>query len=155
MKISAHLFRHPSNKLIALFGVLALIGFIDASYLALKYFLGGPIPCFVASGCDTVTTSIYARMLGVPVALLGALYYLAILVLLVAYADSRWVFLFFVASYATILGFAMSLWFVFVQAFLLNAFCFYCLISATTSTLLFLGNVWWRRTHKMLDIEPI
>lgn len=149
MKLSAHLFRHPSNKLVALFGLLALIGFIDASYLTLKYFLGGPIPCFVASGCDTVTTSVYARMIGIPVALLGAFYYLAILVLLVAFFDSRWIFPFFVASYATILGFVMSLWFVFVQAFLLKAFCFYCLISATTSTLLFLGNVWWRRTHRI------
>jgi uncharacterized membrane protein len=149
MKTSFHLFKNPSNKFIALFTVLALVGFIDSSYLALKYFVGGPIPCFIASGCDAVTTSVYSRILGIPIALLGAAYYCALLLLVVGYFDTKWVFIFTVASYATVIGLLTSVWLVFVQAFLLQEFCFYCLISAGTSTLLFLISWWWRIYHKI------
>ncbi len=150
-----HLFKNPSNKFLALFTLLAFLGFIDASYLALKYFLGGPVPCFIASGCDTVTTSLYARILGVPVALLGAAYYGALLLLVVGYFDTKSIFVFLVASYATILGFFVSIWLFFVQAYLLKAFCTYCLFSAGTSTLLFIVSWWWRRQNKIpLDVLP-
>ncbi len=154
MKISVHLFNKPSIKFIALFSFLALLGFIDASYLAAKYFFGGPIPCFIASGCDTVTTSVYARILGVPVALLGAAYYGALLLLVVGYFDTKSLFVFLVASYATGIGFLMSIWFVFVQAFLLQAFCLYCLVSAGISSLLFLISWTWRRNNKIGSTPP-
>lgn len=39
-------------------------------------------------------------------------------------------------------GFLVSLNFVYLQAFVLEAFCLYCLISALFSTLLFIGSIW-------------
>ena len=61
---------------------VSFLGFIDASYLTIKHFVGTPLPCSVLKVCEEVTTSQYSVIGGVPVAMLGAIYYLAIFVLI-------------------------------------------------------------------------
>lgn len=122
---------------------IAFLGFADASYLAAKHYLGSPLVCFIFSDCNTVTASPYAYFLGIPVSLFGALYYLTVFILLVLFFDTksphwlRW------ATLITPIGFIASAWFVFVQAFILESYCLYCLLSALTSTLLAALSAWW------------
>jgi uncharacterized membrane protein len=59
--------------------VVSFLGFLDATYLAAKHYLGAPIACSIFEGCEKVTTSQYAAVFNIPVALLGALYYLLFL----------------------------------------------------------------------------
>lgn len=119
------------------FVAIALIGFADSAYLTAEHFRGSIPPCSVVEGCEQVLTSSYAVIAGIPVALLGMLYYAALLVGIIAYIDSRnpkvmsWI------RWMTVGGFVMTLYFLFVQAFILKAFCQYCLLSAITSTALF------------------
>lgn len=126
-----------SSKIIILIALISFLGFLDASYLAAKYYLGGPIPCAILDDCDTVTTSKYSAIAGVPVALMGAIYYLIIFVLTISYLESKKYKLAFFISRFTIIGFLASLWFVYLQVFVLKALCLYCLFSALTSTALF------------------
>lgn len=125
----------------------AFLGFIDATYLTVEHYLGGVVPCVLTAGCDRVTTSVYSHLGPVPVALLGSIYYLAILLailILVLKKDSQpnwWRNL----SYFFTLGLLASFWLVYLQAFILHAWCFYCLISAGTSTLLFIFGFWLRK----------
>jgi uncharacterized membrane protein len=138
-----------SKKIFAnIFLVVSLLGFLDASYLAVEHFQGRVPPCAFVTGCAQVTTSQYSLVLGIPVALLGALYYLAILVLSIAYLDTKREALLKHASYLTFLGMAASLWFIYLQAFVINAWCIYCLGSALTSTLLFITGLWFQRHHE-------
>ncbi len=125
------------RKVVALPLVVALLGFADASYLAIEHFQGTIPPCSIG-GCATVLTSAYSTISGIPIALLGALYYLVILVGLFAYIDARNQKILRFTLILTTFGFLMSLWLVFVQAFILKSFCLYCLASAGTSTLLFI-----------------
>ncbi len=118
---------------------IAFIGFLDASYLAVEHFLGLVPPCTIVAGCDTVTTSGYAAILGIPVALLGSLYYLAIICCLVGYLQTSREELLKIFRYLTIGGLLASAYFVALQLFVIHAICLYCMVSATTSTLLFLG----------------
>lgn len=138
----------PHNRF-RLFGaallVFALIGFIDAAFLTIKHYSGGPIPCALTTGCELVTTSSYAVVVGIPVALLGALYYLAMIIggaVIVETGSLVWakrVALF------SLLGLGASVYFVTLQAAVLRAYCLYCLGSAATSTALFLVSLWmWR-----------
>jgi uncharacterized membrane protein len=60
------------------------------------------------------------------------------LVLLIAYLDSRDRRILMWAARLTVAGMVGSLYFVYVQAFILSAYCLYCMGSALTSTLLFL-----------------
>jgi len=125
-----------------LFLLIAFAGFLDASYLAAKYFLGSPVICNLLKGCEIVTSSKYSVMFGIPIALMGSLYYLALLILTVVFFDTgRSVFL-KAAAYGTVFGFIASLYFVYLQFFVIKALCLYCLLSAVSSTvLLVLGGL--------------
>ena len=72
-----------------LFLALSLLGFLDASYLAIKYYQGEAPTCAFFKGCDVVTTSEYATIFGISIALLGAIYYLSLLLLSIIYLDTK------------------------------------------------------------------
>jgi len=116
---------------------VSILGFLDAAYLSLEHFLGSVPPCSIVAGCEQVTTSSYATIAGIPVALLGALYYLTILVLAIVYLDTKREILLRVIARLTIVGFVASLMFVYIQLFVIGAICLYCMFSALTSTTLF------------------
>jgi len=125
---------------------VALLGLADAAFLSFEQWRGVPPPCGGSSQCEVVTTSSYSKILGIPVAYLGTTYYLFIVVLCVLYLDKKnpaWIRL---ASLVTPIGLVMSLWFVGVQAFILNAYCYYCLGSAASSTTLaILSAYFWKK----------
>ncbi len=123
---------------IGVFLMLSGAGFIDASYLTIKHYLGTPINCSLLNGCDTVTNSQYSIIFGLPVALLGVLYYLAVFILVMLYVDTKRKNLFYGAALITPLGLFASFWFVYLQVFVIHALCLYCLISALISTTLFI-----------------
>ena len=117
---------------------VSFIGFLDASYLTAASYFNFSLPCSIFSGCDLVTTSEYSKILGIPVALLGLIYYAAIFLMALAYLESDYAVIMKFIAYGSIAGLLASVWFVFVQIFILKALCLYCLISAVTSTILFL-----------------
>ncbi len=131
---------------LAAFLIIAAIGFSDATYLAAKYYLGEPVTCSILGGCEQVTSSVYATVEGVPVALAGAVFYLFLLLSAVAYIDTKWRIFSWMMTRCTIFGFLASLWFAYLQIFVLRAICLYCMVSALTSTLLFLLSIfgWWK-----------
>ena len=119
------------------FIALSFTGFLDSSYLTAKHFLGETPNCSFLKGCATVTTSQYSEIWGIPIALIGASYYLLILILSIAYLDTKNLKILKLTVFLTPLGFLTSLFLVYLQLFVLNAICLYCIISALTSTSLF------------------
>ncbi len=117
--------------------VVSFLGFADASYLAAKHFTNGVIPCSLTHGCEAVTNSVYSEVLGIPVALLGSVFYVAIAVLLFASIESGSRRLLRLTGRLTLAGFLSSAWFVYAQLFLIHAICQWCMASALTSTILF------------------
>ena len=138
----------PSNWLLFFFPALSAIGFADATYLTVKHFLGTPIPCAILKGCEQVANSQYAVVFGIPVALLGSFYYLTILVLAAIYFDSRQPSVLKLLAYLTPFGFLASLWFVYLQVFVIKAICLYCMVSAATSTILFIMGMTYLAHHR-------
>jgi uncharacterized membrane protein len=138
----------PPKWLVWLFVLVSFAGFLDASYLTAKHYLGTPIGCSIFEGCEKVTTSQYATIGAIPVALLGAIYYLALFALAVAYLDTKREKIMVFAAWLTPLGFLASLWFVYLQLFVIKAICLYCLISALTSTALFVLGLFVIKYHK-------
>lgn len=137
--------RIPSIILWAIIA-LALIGFTDSAFLLSKRLSGTPIPCFITSGCDTVSNSPHSVLFGVPLALWGVIFYLGIGFLALLYWDTKKEIFAKLLTVATTLGFLSSLYFIYVQKFLIGAFCVYCILSAIVSVALFvLGIVIHRR----------
>lgn len=145
MKHLKHLLKQPLNKLpskVAIFIlIVALLGFVDATYLTIEHYKGNIPPCSVISGCEVVLTSIYSQVLGIPTALVGSLFYLFILIGVFAYLESKKTTLLKWSLILTIPGFIFSLWFVYIQIFELHSYCIYCLGSFLTSTLLFVTTL--------------
>ncbi len=146
----------PPSKFAAVitFIVVALLGLCDAGYLTIKHFRGEIPPCSILHGCEQVTTSVYSQILGIPVALLGALYYLAILFGCTLYLDTKNTKILKYISYFTITGLLFSLYFTALQAFVIHSWCQYCLFSAFTSTTLFVNGMIYlskTKTHKIIS----
>lgn len=120
---------------------LSIIGIVDSVYLAVKHYTHSDINCSIFSDCDVVTTSVYSIILGIPVALLGVIFYGLIFILVLMFSKSGNRRSLISLSTVSGIGFLASMWFVYVQAFILNAFCFYCLISALLSTVLFILSI--------------
>lgn len=142
------------NKTIAiLMMIFAFVGFADAAYLAVEHYIGGTVLCGLTGGCDIVTTSVYSKLFGVPVALLGVFYYFSVIFGVVAYLDSKDERFFFWLAHYTAIGFIASMVFVVLQVFLIKSICVYCMGSALSSTLIYyLGHQVHKKHRSMKKI---
>jgi uncharacterized membrane protein len=148
------MFKYPkkiSDWLIWLIIFLGIVGLADSSYLTYKHYVGGnSIICNIASGaCDVVTTSKYSMIIGVPVAILGVFFYLFVFALLYRYIKSKKqkALRFFVGW--TTLGFFVSAYLTYLQAFVIHAYCKLCITSAIVATLIFLNTIsLFKRSNK-------
>jgi uncharacterized membrane protein len=116
--------------------IVSVVGIVDAVYLTAHHYSREPVPCDLVSGCETVLTSSYAEIGGVPLAAFGLAAYFAAfcLAVLAAYGNTRAWTLF---GIHTAVMAAVSVWLIYVQAAVLNAFCQFCLLSAATTFTLF------------------
>ena len=124
--------------------VVALAGLGVAAYLTYVHYQPQALVCTAGGGCETVQESSYAEVVGIPVALLGLLTYVAVLVL-VAW-DSELARTLAAAVALTAAGFAAYL--IVLQAFVIDAWCVWCLVNDLVIVpLLVVLTVWrvWRQ----------
>ncbi len=122
------------NKLIVYSLILGFLGFVVATYLTILHFRNALPPCTLTSNCEKVLTSQFASIGPIPLALLGSLFYLTVIFLCVLILTNyKKVFLdaFYIVS---VIGFAVSLILIFIQTYIIHAFCQYCLTSEAIST---------------------
>lgn len=109
--------------------VLAVVGLGDSTYLAASHLAGETVTCVGTANCSDVLGSSYAKIGPIPLAVLGVLaYFVAFSAATLAafgFARARTVLLAAVGAM-----FVTTLWLLYVQAFVLHAFCSYCLLSA-------------------------
>jgi uncharacterized membrane protein len=115
--------------------IVSLAGLADATYLTVQALTGETLSCGGSPDCFRVLGSSYAKVGGFPVALIGALAYFSVFTLATFaafdYARAR-KFLFLIVG----MMFLATLWLLYVQAFLLHAYCRYCLFSAAVTFLI-------------------
>jgi uncharacterized membrane protein len=121
-------------RLIAI--VAALVGLADAVYLTVHHYTEDPVPCSVIAGCEQVLTSSYAEVLGIPLAGFGAAaYFTAFSLALLSLYGNRIAWQLFGIQVTLMTIFAA--WLIYVQGFVIGAFCQFCLLSALTTLILF------------------
>ena len=121
--------------------LLTFIGMVDALFLSIKR-NAGPIPCHITHGCTDVLTSKYSEIAGIPLSWFGLAFYITVfsLVIIKLFDDSNNPaqqlsgLIFYLAGAALI----VSAFLVGIQAFILKAFCEYCLLSAGLVLTIFL-----------------
>ncbi len=133
----------------------SLIGLLDATYLTIQHYRDFWLDCGPLLNCDEVMGSQFATISGIPLALLGALYYLAVFLMVVAYYDREHRCILSIIANLTVLGFVASLILVYLQVFIIRAFCLYCLLSAVSSTGLFVLAMVYRCRLKMKNLTAL
>ena len=135
--------------------LVSLAGIFLGVYLTLyKFGVIGSLVCNVGS-CEKVQSSRYSVFLGLPVATWGIGFYLLMLVLSVAsmqerYAGSRGLSLamFLVTGW----GVLFTAWLNYLEAFVINAWCEWCLGSAAMVLVLFvLAFLEWRQRGSLAE----
>ena len=123
---------------------LALIGILVAAYLTWSHLTNDTVLCAEGGGCDQVRQSTYAEIRGIPVALIGLLGYLIILVALLAerYYPP-------LAEHSLTLAFGLSLvgtlysaYLTYLELFVIHAICPYCVASAIIMLSIFILAVY-------------
>jgi uncharacterized membrane protein len=123
--------RGPGALRLASFAV-ALIGLGIATYLTVVHYAGGTPVCAISHGCAIVQQSSYAKLGGVPVALLGVIGYVTMLALLLRDGENERT----AAAFVAIAGAGFSGWLTYVEIERLDAICTWCVGSAICMALL-------------------
>ena len=106
---------------------LAVLGALISAYLTWTHFAGlTPVCTGGGEGCQTVQSSRYASLLGIPVALLGLLAYGGLIFSAVLWKEGG-IYLGFLIS---LVGTLFSVYLTYLEVFVIGALCQWCLASA-------------------------
>jgi uncharacterized membrane protein len=117
--------------------LLALGGLGVATYLTVVHYAHQPIACSSVGDCELVNSSRYAKVGGIPVALIGALAYVAILAGAVGAWLRRDSTLLLGAWALALASFVFSMYLTYIELRVLYAICVYCVASASIMTAIF------------------
>lgn len=123
--------------------VLGAAGFAFSYSVGIHKQRGQKMVCYVGNDCDEVVNSEYSSFLGLPLEFLGMTYYAFIIasnLLFLAFPAATaplmiWVVIFSAAA------FLFSAYLIFIQGFVLREWCEWCILSALTSTVIFVVEV--------------
>jgi uncharacterized membrane protein len=116
--------------------VLAIVGLGVASYLTYVHYSGTRPACTAGDSCLKVQTSEWSKAFGVPVALIGLIGYIGIVLSLLApdREETR-----IATLLMTLVGVAFSGYLTYRELFTIHAICEWCASSAVIMAILFLG----------------
>ena len=118
---------------------LAICGVGVAAYLTVADAGGGAPACLAGGhGCATVAQSRYSHLAGIDVAVLGIIGYVALFALAVLPGDTARIGGLLVA----LIGFGFSAYLTYLEIFVIDAICQWCVASACLMTLLLVVNAW-------------
>lgn len=121
--------------------VFVAIGIANTVYLSIHAVTKAPVKClwFPPEWCKKVQYSPWSKTLGIPNPYAGLGFNLVILALLILILTNVFagIPLYWIMKMVITIGFLFSLYFTFIQAFVLKAFCTWCVLSAIDFTLLF------------------
>jgi uncharacterized membrane protein len=117
--------------------VVCLLGLLDASYLTYEHYNGlKGLLCVGGHGghssCQTVQSSAYSKVVGIPVALLGLIGYVALFGTFLLRGELARVSAFGIS----LMGFAFSMYLTYREIFTIKAICEWCVGSAVFMTVL-------------------
>ena len=120
------------RALVVLIVIFAFLGLSDSMYIARQEANTAPLLCNVEnlSDCNIVAQSRYSYLFGVPLATYGIVFYSGIFILgalelALPYRPFRRAL-----QAVSVVGVAISVYFTYVEIFVIRALCIYCLASA-------------------------
>lgn len=130
---------------------LSFLGFLTATYLTILHYKNALPPCAITQGCETVLTSRYATIFGVPIALLGSFFYTSVIAACILfYHNSKKIYsraIFLIAS----AGILVSIVLFYIQLAIIKNFCQYCVLSEAINFSIFFFSYLLIRNGKLKE----
>lgn len=124
-----------ANRLVFIF---SLLGLGVAAFLLFEYNFATSITCPTGAGCDIVRASPYSSFFGISIPILGVIYYLFMAGAAVVRSHNlELVLLKKFKLIAATMAFTFSLYLTYLEGFVINAYCFWCILSFIISTIIF------------------
>ena len=116
-----------SNRIIF---ILSLVGLAVASFLFYEYNIAGIIICPTGQGCDIVRASPYSSFLGISIPFLGIVFYLTMAILSVVHShDLPRKLARRLQLLVAVMGVGFGAYLTYLEAFVIGAYCFWCVLS--------------------------
>ena len=131
--------------------IVTVIGLLDSLYLSAVKLMNTEVYCAGSANCETVNSSRYSEIAGIPIAFLGAAAYLAILAILFLerqggfWKENSPLIIFGI----TLAGTLYSVYLTYIEIAVLRAICPYCVISAIAQVVLLVLAV-----LRLIRVEP-
>jgi uncharacterized membrane protein len=123
---------------------LALIGVFVALYLTLyKVGVIGHLACGLG-GCERVNTSKWAIFAGAPVAAWGVAFYITTFVVALVGTSPSWIDrreIAYLLAGMSFVGVAFTAWLTYLELYVIEAICKYCVTSAVIVTAIFIVSI--------------
>lgn len=137
------------------FLLFAFLGLVNAVFLVREHYSKATPSFCPTGGCETVLSSKYSSIGGVPLALLGTFHYLILFVVSIAIYRGSGAKLSHFVVFDTAAGAVFSVYLVFLQVFVLHAICLYCMISAGISFVLPVFGILMLRQNRILSLATV
>jgi uncharacterized membrane protein len=126
---------------------LDFIGLCIATYLATVELGGGTPVCGPLHGCETVASSEYSRINGVPVAVFGVMLSLFLMTAALAWWRTGATWLLAAHYFGSLVGVVFETYFTYLELFVIDAICIWCATYFVTLIVRFVLSaiVWFRR----------
>lgn len=120
-----------------------ILGLLVSIYMTIYKITSNDNMCIGSHGCSVVNASKYAEINGIPVAAIGVIGYVALLIIALlenrpGFFQANGTMIFFGVA---LIGFFFTLWLIFVEIRLLNAYCPFCITSQISMTIIFILSV--------------
>ena len=129
------------GRIAAVLATIAAIGAVIATYLTVVKLTGGVPTCGPLAGCETVQSSEYSTLLGIPISAFGLGYQLTVLALVLGWwrtGDRRAL----LGAYLVgLMGLLVAAYLVYLQLVVIGAVCTWCMAFDTTVVVGFIGAV--------------
>ena len=120
--------------------IFVILGLAVATYMTIYKITGNNAMCGGSGGCATVTASRYSEINNIDVPVIGVIGNLAMLSVLLfqnrnSFLQKNGTLIFFGLALA---GFVFTLWLIYLEIFILKAFCPFCVTAQTLMVLTFI-----------------
>ena len=124
------------------FIALSIGGILNSGYLVYEHYKKRPLVCPLDHDCSVVTESKWSNVFGVRNEILGLLFYVGIFGAIVfsLFSPNLISTIHFLLIIGTGTGVLFSIFLTLVQIFAIKDYCFYCIISAILTFLLFINS---------------
>ena len=116
--------------------IAGFLGVLDTGWLTYKHFTGSELTCSILNGCEQLLNSDFAVIFGIPLALIGLIYYLTLTSSAIMLVIKHQKIVSQTHLGIVSLGVIASGVLIYIQGAIIGAWCQYCLVSAAiTSTI--------------------